>query len=177
MQPPSRKPGPLALAALTLEVELDAFEEAVADVVRVKLDSRKNLERAARGVQKASDLLKRVHAQTTTLATHLTAAHERALDAGNRIGAAATTLGERQQRYIDAVAEHEALRTEAAAVAELAGAGPQSLDAVRSGVRTLGERAGALAEAAREAGFRDLAEEATGHQQRLGALAHRLGGG
>ncbi|MFZ5480122.1 MAG: hypothetical protein ACOZNI_25385 [Myxococcota bacterium] len=173
---PDKKPGPLALAASSLEAELGAFEDAVAEAARVKLDTRKNLERCARDVQRASDLYMSVTQRVATLAKELTTAQERALGAVTRLKDVGDALGGRQSAYVERMAAYETLTGDASAIGELVEQGPEVLDQLRERLYALAARAKEMADAARAAGFRDLAEESTGRHQQLVALANKLGG-
>jgi hypothetical protein len=174
--PASPRPGPLAEAAAALEADLRAFEAAVADAAHVKLDTRKNLERCARDVQRAAALYEGMNARIGDLSRELNAAQQRALSAATQLRDLGLDLQGKQDGYVQRVTAYEELMAEANTIGELTKQGPDALPEVRTRLLALAERSREMAAAAREAGFRDLAEEATGRQQQLTALANKLGG-
>ncbi len=175
MPPTAPKSGPLTGAATALETDLRAFEEAVADTAKVRLDTRKNLERAARELERAAAIYTRMQTRLSELASRLQAGHDRAMENGQSLHTLALDLKARQEIFVAELASQEALMQEAAALRDLAEQGPDALAEIQAGLVALAGRAKERADAARAIGFRDLAEEATGRAQQLTALANKLG--
>lgn len=175
MATPSKKPGPLAEAAALLEADLQAFEAVVLEASRVRLDTRKNLERSAREVHHAAELYERMQTRVGDMAARLQAAHERTLGAAGTLQEHGAELARRQTAYVEMLAAHEALMRDAAALTALAGLDDDARQEMHAGLAALAVRAGEMVAAARAAGFRDLADEATARHQQLTALTNRLG--
>jgi chromosome segregation ATPase len=170
------KPGSLTDAAAALEADLRAFEDAVGDTAKVRLDTRKNLERSARELQRAADLYERMQARVGALGARLQEGTDRAMGKAVTLHKLGQELKARQEEYVAMLATHEALMQEAMALRALVEQGPDALPEVQAGLAAIAERAKEMAIAAREAGFRDLAEDATGRFQQLTALSNKLGG-
>ncbi|MDP2310567.1 MAG: hypothetical protein Q8P18_31400 [Pseudomonadota bacterium] len=170
------RPGPVTEAAAALEAELIAFEQAVEDAGKVRLDTRKNLERAAREVQRAAASYERMQLRIGELGVRLREGTERATGKAITLQEIGHQLQERQQTYVDMMGAHEALMQEALVLRDLAEKGPEALIEVQAGLAGLAERAHEMAAAARAAGFRDLAEDATARFQQLSSLSNKLGG-
>lgn len=166
---------PLTAAAQALDSDLRGFEAAVEAVAKLRLDTRKNLERGARELQQASNIYERMQTRVAELGQQLHTAQERAMKAATTLHEIGVGLGRRQGEYLALVADYEKVLSEAVEVRQIAQDRPDAVDEVRDRLASLSERAGAMAAAAQEAGFRDLAEEATARHQQFGALANRLG--
>lgn len=170
-----KKQGPITAAAAALEADLVAVEAAAAEVARVRLDTRKNLERAGRELQDAAAIFTRLQERVNTFMNVLNDAQDRLIQVGTSLRDVGTEIQRRQEHYVQAQAACDALTQQVAVVTALAAEGPEHLAEVRDGLVSLADSAGALAEAAREAGFRDIVHDAAAREQQLRALANRLG--
>lgn len=170
------KTGPVAEAAAALEADLRAFEEAVGDAGKVRLDTRKNLERSARELQRAAAIYERMQMRVGELGARLQEGTQRAMEKAITLQDIGLELKRRQETFVEMMGAHEALMQEALALRDLAEKGPEALAEVQIGLASLADRAKDMAVAAREAGFRDLAEDATGRFQQLTSLSNKLGG-
>lgn len=92
---PSEPPSPLVLAAQELEDELRRCEKAVAEAVRLRLHSEKNIGRAARELKTASEHRDNLGGKVNALLAAIQAARARAEDAASRME---TRAGEIQAR-------------------------------------------------------------------------------
>lgn len=85
MPRPSEPTPPLVLAAQDLEEELRRCEKAVAEAVRLRLNSEKHLTRSARELKTASDHRDRMGEKVNALLAAIHAARARAEDAAARM--------------------------------------------------------------------------------------------
>ncbi len=146
------------------------------DAAKVNLNTRKAIERCARDLQRAAELHDRLQAHVANLGARLQEVQHRAAGAGASLLEVGAELSRRQGEYAELIASSELLMAEAVATREISDRGPSALPELRERLGSLVERAGSLAEAAREAGFRDLADEAKARHQQLDALLHKLEG-
>lgn len=174
MTPPASDPA-LVRAAQELEDELRHCEEAVAEAVKVRLNTEKNIGRAARALQKAGDHREQTAVRANALMTAIQAAHGRATDATSRMEARAAEIQAR-------VAQFQALQARAGEiVAAVRGVTESAKDAkdARAVLDLLGPidgRVAGLQEEARAQDFDDVAHELAGMRETIASLRRKLGG-
>lgn len=176
MTTPAPEPAPdLVRAAQDLENEIRQCEETLVEASKVRLNSEKNLGRAARALQKANEHRDQTAARATALMGAIQAAHGRAEAVTSRMAARAAELQTRLQQFQDLQARvgtiAEAVRevTEFTKGAKTPGEILERLTPVETRVE------GELKEA-RAQEFDDIAHEIAGLREMLAAVRRRLGG-
>lgn len=164
---------PLLAAARELEEELRRCEQAVEEAVKLRLNSEKNIGRAAQALKTASEGRERMASQVTGLLNAINAAHGRMRDVAARMEARALEIQAR-------VARMEALR---ASTAEVGGALKELTDFARGTkdarlilerLAPVEERVGRAFEEARAEGFEDVAHDVAGMREMLAAMRKKL---
>ena len=137
----------LGAAAAALDAELKRFDQIAELLSRLKLDSEKNLDRAARAVQEAAQSEEKVVAAVRDLVAAVARARERQEGQARSVAERAREVGTRRQELQTIVGSFAELGVEASAINLILKEGGN-----------LGERAdataavlGAFAEAARQA--------------------------
>jgi chromosome segregation ATPase len=166
----------LSRTAALLESELKLLEAVAEEVRGQKLDSSKNIQRAGRLLQRASDGHERLSAALSALVAAIGTAQRRQEAALRTISEFGTEVGARHALYNEIASAFEALGGEAAELNLLMARGPDVLDEVRARLTSMIETAGAIAERAEAGGFRDLSRDAIGRKEQLTAAVKRLGG-
>lgn len=186
-----RGAGDLADAALALEQELARFAELAASARRLPLDTRRNLERAARATTEAAGGQDRVSASLSALVAAINAARERheanaaALQTrGEEIRVRAEEIGALYERYSALGDEGQALNhlVLEAAASQRAATTPAEVRALVVTIEEIEGRMSALVETARElsraaaaADVTDVAEQADALRQQVAAARNKLG--
>jgi uncharacterized protein YoxC len=160
-------PHPLVAAAEQLESVLAAYDRAAHALLRQKLDSRKNLSKAAELLHEVARAEQALSGEVGTLVAAIAQARDRQQAKSVEV----------QQRAAEVLARNEQLQPLIVAFQEIAEAVGRLGDAARDAdqsvdalgplleqVAALGERARAFAQDATERGFEDLAVE--GHTLR-----------
>lgn len=98
MARPSEPLPELVVAAQELEDELRRCEKAVAEAVRLKLHSEKNLARVARELKTAMEHREQMGVKVNALLAAITAARTRAEEAASRLEARAAEMQARMER-------------------------------------------------------------------------------
>ena len=189
MSQAKREPVGLATVAEGLEADLVRFEELAEALVHERLDSEKNLRRAAQ-------VLFALHEVEVRLAEHLAAllkavglARERQESRAGAVRERAELIQQRSEALSGLMQRWEALGREAAEVTDLAQGATAPGDASNGEERrdvgsafervderlgTLAESAHALVEAARQVDFDDLARQAEGLRAQVLAARNKL---
>ena len=176
MLPSSSEPAPsLVGAAQALEDELRQCEDAVAEASKLRLNTEKNIGRAARALQKASDHREQTAAKVNALLAAIQAAYARAESAGSRMEARAAEIQARLEQYqaFQARAGEIAL-----AVRDLTEFAKQAQHP-REILERLGpveEQVGKAQQEARAVEFEDVAHDIAGLREMLASMRRKLGG-
>jgi len=172
---PDSTPG-LVRAAQDLEDELRHCEEAVAEASKVRLNTEKNIGRAARALQKASDHREQTGAKVTALLGAIQAAHARAEAATARMEARAGEIKARMEQFRLFQARAEEI---VAAVRELTEFAKDAKDphAIIERLVPVEDRVAGAQKEARAEDFDDVAHEIAGLRETLASMRRKLGGG
>lgn len=172
MPNPDPVPG-LVRAAQALEEELRHCEDAVAEAARIRLNSEKNIGRAARALQKADEHRNATGARVTSLQSAILEAHGRAEAATSRMAARAAELQARLERL-------QGLRTRsddiAAAVHEVGefAKGAKDRREILERLGPVEDRVAAAQQDARREDFDDVAHEMAGLREMIAQLRRKL---
>ena len=173
---PSRNPDPaLVHAAQELEVELRLCEEAVAEAAKIRLNTEKNLGRAARALQKATEHRDQAAAKATALMQAIQAAAARSGAATTRMADRATELQARLEKFQAFQARGNDIAAAVREVTEFAKETKNPRDIVErlAGVE---DRVAAVQTEARADDFDDVAHEMAGLRDVIATLRRKLGG-
>lgn len=164
---------PLVQAAQALEEELRRFEKAVLDASHLRLNSEKNIGRAAHALTEASEGRGHLAVKVEALLAAINAAHGRMQQGAVDMEARAVEIQARLKRL-------EALRTSTAEI----GAALREVTEFAQGVRDarqilerlapVEERIGRAFEEARAEEFEDVAHDIAGMRDMLGAMRRKL---
>ena len=169
MRPP-KDPSPLADAAAALEHALTLFEQAAATARAQRMDSGRNLERAANAVSHAVAQETQLGARAGALIAALQAADARKKVAADLVLSCGNAVRERQEAWAAVTASFEAFGAEVAGLnAALHGEGANP-GTMGERLAALGARADALVSEADAAGFQDLSAAARSRQQQIRGL-------
>jgi chromosome segregation ATPase len=166
----------LSRTAAALQSELTHLESIAEEVRGHRLDSAKNIQRAGRLLQRASDGHERLSAALSALVAAIGTAQRRQEGALRAISEFGTEVGARHALYNEIAGTFEALGGEAAELNLLMARGPEVVGEVKERLTSMIETAGAIAERAEAGGFRDLSRDAIGRKEQLTAAVKRLGG-
>ena len=169
----SEPPSPLVLAAQELEDEIRRCEKAVDEASRLRLNSEKNLGRAAHALQEASEDRERMAGKVNALLVAINAAHARMGEVAVRMEARAVEIQARMAR----------LETLQAGTAEISVSVREATEAAK-GVKDarqilalldpIEERVGKAFEEARADGFEDVARDIAGMRDMLASMRKKL---
>lgn len=163
---------PLVAAAERLERALAAHDRAAHALVRQKLDSRKNLGKAADLLNEVASADEALSTEVAAMVAAIGAARDRQQAMAAEVHARAQEVLARTEALAPLLGAFEELAGEVRQLGESAGDGEppgQTLDALLARVSELGDRAQAFAAMAQEKDFADLAGE--GHALREQLLA------
>jgi DNA repair exonuclease SbcCD ATPase subunit len=167
----------LVLAAEMLENELAALETLSSTVQRIRLDSEKNIERAALELEKALELPERLARGLTALGAAMQRMQARQNAALEPLAGRALEIRDRKRRLDEHMERFAKLGETAGDASKLLQSGskdPLVVGDVRAKLGTLGDDAKKLFEAARDDDFPDVAREADALAKRVTALLRRL---
>jgi chromosome segregation ATPase len=170
---PSEPASPLVLAAQELEDEIRHCEKAVEEASRLRLNSEKNISRAAHALKTASEDRERMGGKVNALLAAINAAH-------GRIQEVAARMGERAVEIQARLARLEALQTTTAGLAgsvreatEFA-KGTKDARQILDRLGPIEEQVGRAFEEARAEGFDDVARDMAGMREMLGSMRKKL---
>lgn len=168
----------LVRAALALDAELSKLEAISRTVRKIRLNSEKNIARAAKELNEALVLPERMGEGLQSLAAAMAQMQVRQQAALEPMAAFAAQIQQRMQRLTEHMQAFAALGQTAAEVTALIQAGQSDHSLVLAEVETqlskLSDGARALFDAAQADDFPDLAREADALKQRTGSLRKRL---
>jgi hypothetical protein len=183
--------GDLTEAASALERELKRFEALTGEARRVRLDTRKGVERAAKATTDAAACQKLVDLALGTLVQAIAAVRERHEGNAAALQARGEEIGQRANEYTALLERFSALGAEGAQlngiVQELAekkavAATPDGVVALVSAIEAVETRMAALIDGARgvaqdatAAAITDLAQQADALRQQVAAARNKLG--
>lgn len=173
---PAPDPAPdLVRAAQELEHELRLCEEAVVEACKARLNTEKNIGRAARALQKANDHREQTAVKVNALLAAIQAAHGRAEATAAKMAARASEIQARLQQY----------ETFQARAGEIAGAVRDLTESAKQAkqpgeiLELLGrveERVAGAQQEARAEDFDDVAHDIAGLREMLASMRRKLGG-
>ena len=166
------EPSPLVAAAERLERALAAHDRAAHALVKQKLDSRKNLGKAADLLNEVAAADEALSAEVAAMVGAIAAARDRQQGLAAQVHARAQEVLARTETLAPLLGAFEELAGEVRKLGESggdAGNSSQVLDEMLARVSELGDRAQAFAAMAQEKDFADLAGE--GHALREQLLA------
>jgi hypothetical protein len=167
----------LVRAAETLEEELANLETLSSTVQRIRLDSEKNIAKAARELAEALELPERLAQGLAALAAAMQHMQARQSAALEPLTGRASDIQERKRLLDEHMEKFAALGQMAGDVSKLLQAGAKDqlvVGDVRAKLAALGDDAKTLFEAARADDFPDVAREADALAKRVTALLRRL---
>jgi hypothetical protein len=167
----------LVRAAETLETELANLEALSGAVQRIRLDSEKNIARAARELAEALELPERLARGLTALGEAMRHMQARQSAALEPLAGRASDIQERKRRLDEHMEKFAALGQMAGDASKLLQSGATDqlvVGDVRAKLAMLGDDAKALFESARADDFPDVAREADALAKRVTALVRRL---
>jgi hypothetical protein len=168
----TRSPSPLIEAAEAFDDALRAYTQLSEQFVKTPLSSSRQLERANEVLQEIVGCEERLGAAGQDLAAAVGAARDRQEQLARDVLDRLPVLEARNQHLAELLGQFEALGQEAAALnATITTADPREVAATTAGLAT---RADALAGAARDAAFDELASQAHAMYQRLLAASKKL---
>ncbi len=165
------EPSPLVAAAERLERALAAHDRAAHALVKQKLDSRKNLGKAADLLNEVAAADEALSGEVAAMVGAISAARDRQQGLAAQVHARAQEVLARTETLAPLLGAFEELAGEVRQLGESGGGddASQTLDAMLERVSELGDRAQAFAAMAQEKDFADLAGE--GHALREQLLA------
>jgi len=176
----------IAQAAEVLDAELDRYETLVAGMRRERLNSEKNLRRAAQVLGELQESEARLATHLQVLVEAITAARERQHTHADIVRARADEIARRSTRLVDLLQRFQQIGARAAEVNELVRAlAPRAAEGskadvveglaeVLAGVGSLVDEAHALAQVAEQEDFPDVARQAESLRLQLSAVRNRL---
>jgi len=168
-------PSALVLAAQELEDELRRCEEAAADAARLRLNTDKNIARAARALKTAAEHREAMGAKVNALLTAIK-------DAGGRADAAAARM---EARAAEIQARMEQLQGFRGRAGEIAAAARDLTEFAKQAktpqeildrLGPVDEHIARIQQEAREADFDDVAHELAGLREMLATMRRKLEG-
>lgn len=170
---PAEPPSPLVLAAQELEDELRRFENAVAEAVRLRLHSEKQIGKAARTLKTANEHLEGLGGKVNALLAAINSARARADETTARM---ATRAGELQARLARLQSLKERAGDIAGSVRDTTAFAQQTKDSnqILERLRAVEERVAQAFEEARAEEFDDVAGDMAALREMLAALRKKL---
>ena len=168
------EPSPLVAAAERLERALAAHDRAAHALIKQKLDSRKNLGKAADLLNEVAAADDALSGEVAAMVGAISAARDRQQGLAAQVHARAQEVLARTETLAPLLGAFEELASEVRQLGETGGGeagddATQTLDVILERVSELGDRAQAFAAMAQEKDFADLAGE--GHALREQLLA------
>jgi chromosome segregation ATPase len=164
---------PLVLAAQELEDEIRRCEKAVEEASKTRLNSEKNLGRAAQALKTASETRESIGGKVTALLAAINASRGRMEEVAARMEARAVEIQARMARLETlhaGTAEIGAAIREAAEFAK----GAQDARQILERLTPIEERVGRAFEEARKEGFEDVARDVAGMRDMLASMRKKL---
>lgn len=174
MKPHNPEP-PLVLAAQELENELRHCEEAVAEAGKIRLNSEKNIGRAARALQKANEHRDQTAARVTALMQAIQGAAGRSEAATTQMAARAGELQARLEKLHALQGRGNEIALAVREVTDFAKGSQNPKDVVER-LAAVEARVAAVQADARTEDFDDVAHEMAGLKDVIAALRRKLGG-
>ena len=179
MPKPHRHTPEIVRAAETLEDELEKLEALSRAVCKIRLDSEKNISKAARELNEAVAMPERLGERLRALAAAMQEMQRRQQAALEPLAVRATEIQQRMQRLGEHMQAFARLGKAAGEVTALLQSeqreSPSTLEQVEAQLAQIAEGARALFEQARADDFPDVARQADTLKQRIAALRGRLG--
>lgn len=186
----ARDPLGLATAAEALEAELKRFEDLAETLAHERLDSEKNLRRAAQALVAIQGVDTRLAEHLASLVSAIGAARERQEASANLVRDRAEVIRQRSEALTELMQRWEALGQEAVEVTRVAQQAADAGDDTNGDERprevgaafaqvderlgNLAESAQGLARAAEQIEFQDLARQADGLRMQVLAARNKL---
>jgi DNA repair exonuclease SbcCD ATPase subunit len=175
---PDKQRSEIVHAAEALEEELAKLETLSRAVRKIRLDSEKNISRAARELNEAVGLPERLSEKLQALASAMQGLQERQQAALEPLALRATEIQQRMQRLGELMAAFALLgKTAGEVTSTLQSAdarSPATLEQVASQLTSIVDGARVLFEQARVEDFPEVAREADALKQRIAALRGKL---
>jgi chromosome segregation ATPase len=171
---PPQDPG-LVRAAQDLEDEIRLCEEAVTEASKVRLNTDKNIGRAARALKKASDHREQVGVKVNALLGEIQAAHARAAAAIARMDARATEIQARLEQ-LRALQEHAGQIIAAAREVSEFSKEAKDKSEILARLVLVDDRVALALKEARAGDFDDVAHELSGLREMIASMRRKLGG-
>jgi hypothetical protein len=178
---------PLVDAVVRLDEELRRYEKLTTEVGRTKITSEKSLARAAKAIAEAAACHERFQECVGTLSQAMNDARQRQEASLLGLAEAARHIGERASEFQTLMARYaslgegaKSLNVRAAEIMTRQAAGDAPADvyaavgALLEGLRSALDEANAVAAAAREGAFDQIARDADSLEQQLFAARNRL---
>ncbi len=169
----------LVRAAQTLEDELTRLESLSRSIRKIRLDSDRNIGRAAKELNEAMAVPEQLAVGLRGMAEAMVRMQERQQAALEPLAATAAAIQERMKRlgeHMQAYAELGKAAGEVTATLQAADEAKTSLVEVKSQLTRIADGARSLLESARSDDFPDVAREADSLRQRILAVRRRLEG-
>jgi chromosome segregation ATPase len=164
---------PLVLAAQELEDDIRRCEKAVEEASKLRLNSEKNIARAAQALKTASEDRERMAGKVNGLLAAINAAHARMQDAASRMEARALEIQARVARLETLQTGTAEIGTSLRELTELA-KGLSDPKRILELMAPVEERVGKAFDEARAEGFEDIAHDIAGMREMLGSLRKKL---
>lgn len=169
----SEPPSPLVLAAQELEDELRRCEKAVEEASRSRLNSEKNIVRAAQALKTASEDRERMAGRLNALLAAINGAHGRMQEAAGRMEARAVEIQARVARLEALQAGTAGMGTSLRELSDFA-KGSQDPRQILERMAPVEERVGKAFDEARAEGFEDVARDVAAMRDMLAAMRKKL---
>lgn len=166
---------PLVEAAEKLAASLASYDRAAHALLKQKLDSRKNLAKAADLLSEVARAEEALSGEVGTLVAAIATARDLQQERSAEVQQHAQEVLARRDALEPLILAFQEIATAVGSLGELAREADQSVDQLGpllEQVAALGERARAFAQDAKERGFEDLAAEGHSLREQLLALQH-----
>jgi DNA repair exonuclease SbcCD ATPase subunit len=180
MPKPEKQTPAIVRAAQALEDELQKLEALSRTVGKLRLDSEKNISKAAKGLNEAASMPERLGEKLRALAAAMQEMQQRQQAALEPLTARATEIQQRMQRLGEHMQAFAKLGEAAGQLTALLQSEPREspsagLEQAEAQLAQIAEGARALFEQARADDFPDVARQADALKQRIASLRGRLG--
>jgi len=175
--------GPLAAAALAIEAELDAFEQTIAELDGISVNSEKTLQRAGRALQECANHEERLAELLPALAAAMGTVQARQTRCVERTASATERLKERFEQRSGLVASLASVGDQAQGInesgkallkGESAGGAASALAALARQLEGVIADVARVEEQAKTDGWSDVAREAEGLKSQLQSARNRV---
>ena len=168
-------------AAQALESELERFRTSTETLLANRLDSGKQLERAAKQLESIASSDERLSACVGELNAAIIEAREKQVASADQVRTFADSVGDRAQAFNELMGRYAALGNAAREVGEkMAPAGTDkaelelALGQIEGAIVSLLDSADVLKQDALEKGFSDIAQQADGIQKQIRSLQSKI---